>query len=87
MEGRPAFSDTIKYARTRIQEVYERRLHGPASIGSIFALKNFGWKDTVGYEGSFKVIYPAEWERLEAAAGVRALPKDGPPVAPAIDAG
>lgn len=39
------FSDTIKRAKTRIEEYYEGHLTEPNAAGSIFALKNFGWAD------------------------------------------
>lgn len=38
-------SDAIKIQKSRVEEVYERNLHGAKAVGSIFALKNFGWKD------------------------------------------
>jgi hypothetical protein len=44
-EKRPEFSNTLKKARSRIEEGYENRLHEHACTGAIFALKNFGWKD------------------------------------------
>ena len=39
------FSYIIKKSRLRIEEGYEKRLHGNSPAGSIFALKNFGWSD------------------------------------------
>ena len=44
-EGKPQFTLAIKKARLRIERVYEQNLHGTAPTGSIFALKNFGWRD------------------------------------------
>ena len=38
-------SYTIKRARLRVEESYEKRMHGNSNAGAIFALKNFGWKD------------------------------------------
>ncbi len=38
-------SDAIKIQKSRVEEVYERNLHAANAVGSIFALKNFGWKD------------------------------------------
>lgn len=43
--NRPEFSDSVKRAKMIIEAEYEENLHGTASTGSIFALKNFGWKD------------------------------------------
>ena len=39
------FSYTIKKARLRIEREYEEQLQVGAPTGSIFALKNFNWKD------------------------------------------
>lgn len=45
-EKNPAHSYTIKRARLAIEDCYEQRLHASNPTGAIFALKNFGWKDT-----------------------------------------
>lgn len=52
-EDKPDFMDTIKKARTRIEQEYEEQLQCGLGSGAIFALKNFGWKDehTVKNEG------------------------------------
>ena len=42
---RGEFSDSVKRAKMIVEEVYESNLHAGNSTGSIFALKNFGWKD------------------------------------------
>ncbi len=52
-EKRPEFSYTIKRARARIEEHYEKRLQGNNCTGSIFALKNFGWIDKQETEHTF----------------------------------
>lgn len=39
------FYYAIKRAKLRIEAYYEKHLTGPNVAGSIFALKNFGWKD------------------------------------------
>lgn len=39
------FSYTIKRARLRIENEYEKALHHQSPTGAIFALKNFGWTD------------------------------------------
>jgi hypothetical protein len=36
---------TIKTAKARIEEYYEQHLTDAKAAGSIFALKNFGWRD------------------------------------------
>jgi hypothetical protein len=40
------FSHTIKSARTKMEKVYEILLQDGLGAGAIFALKNFGWKDS-----------------------------------------
>lgn len=42
---RDGFSYPIKKALLRIEELYEQSLFGRNPTGSIFALKNFGWRD------------------------------------------
>lgn len=45
-EGERAdFSDTIKRAKVKIEQSYERRGIKRGNAFDIFALKNFGWKD------------------------------------------
>lgn len=46
-EKRPEFSHTIKTARTRIENDYEMQLRTQSAghAGTIFGLKNLGWKD------------------------------------------
>jgi len=46
MEKKPEFAHTIKTARTRIEQNYEELTQCGGGAGAIFALKNFGWKDT-----------------------------------------
>ncbi len=45
-EERADFFDTIKKAKTRVEHFAEKKLFSPHCTGAIFALKNFGWKDT-----------------------------------------
>ncbi len=40
------FSYPIKKALLRIEEIYEKSLFSKNPAGPIFALKNFGWRDT-----------------------------------------
>lgn len=42
---RPEFYDSVKRAKLIVECGYEQRLSGNCATGSIFALKNFGWKD------------------------------------------
>ena len=44
-EKRDEFSDTVKRAKLRIENAYEKRLIVRGNGGDIFALKQFGWKD------------------------------------------
>jgi len=46
IEKKENFSYTIKSARTRIEREYEEMIQTANPAGPIFALKNFGWKDT-----------------------------------------
>ena len=44
-EKRDEYFDTLKEAKDKIAESYERSLRNRGNAGDIFALKNFGWKD------------------------------------------
>lgn len=44
-EERDEFYDTIKRAKTVVENFAEKKLFGNNATGAIFALKNFGWKD------------------------------------------
>lgn len=54
---RDEFSDSVKRAKLLIESQYEENLHSNAAAGSIFALKNFGWKDKIeqAHSGSLEV--------------------------------
>lgn len=45
-EGRNEYANTVKRAKQMIELAYEKRLVKRGNSGDIFALKNFGWKDT-----------------------------------------
>ncbi len=45
-EEKDEFFATIKRAKQLVEIDYEENLHGNNSTGSIFALKNFNWKDS-----------------------------------------
>lgn len=49
-EERGEFSYTIKRARLFIESHYELRLYHSSPTGAIFALKNFGWKDSIEHD-------------------------------------
>lgn len=72
-EEKDEFIDTIKRAKLTVEFAYEKRLIKNGNAGSIFALKNFGWKDkseheyqggitinSVHYAGDDSVQLPAE---------------------------
>lgn len=42
---RPEFSYSVKRLLLFVENGYEQALHGNSVAGSIFALKNMGWKD------------------------------------------
>ncbi len=44
-EGKDEFSDTIKKAKEMVENSYEIDLKKSGRTGTIFALKNFNWKD------------------------------------------
>jgi len=46
------FSDSVKRIKLIVENAYEINLHGTTSTGSIFALKNMGWKDKQELEHS-----------------------------------
>jgi len=46
-EKREKYFDTIKEAKTKVENYAEIRLFGNNATGPIFALKNFGWVDKV----------------------------------------
>lgn len=50
-ENNDKFSDTVKRAKTKVQNYAERMLYlGKSAAGPIFALKNFGWSDKSEHE-------------------------------------
>ena len=57
-EKNSKFSYSIKRARLTIENFYETKLTGNNVAGSIFALKNFGWKDKqdIEHSGGVSVI-------------------------------
>lgn len=55
-ESRAEFSYAIKRARMKIESEYEKNLYNDRPIGSIFALKNMGWKDKHEIEETSKRV-------------------------------
>lgn len=56
------FSYTIKRALMMVENAYEQNLQSPNCTGSIFALKNMGWKDKQELEHSEKITDSGENE-------------------------
>jgi len=48
--GKDQYSDTIKKAKLKVENAYEKRLVRRGNGGDIFALKNFGWVDKSSQE-------------------------------------
>ena len=44
-ENKDEYSDTVKRAKLKIENAYEKRLIARGNGGDIFALKQFGWSD------------------------------------------
>jgi len=44
-EERKDYANTIKEAKTKVENFAEKKLYGHNVAGAIFALKNFGWRD------------------------------------------
>jgi hypothetical protein len=57
------FSHSIKTAMLIVENGYEKALRDNNATGSIFALKNMGWKDKTENETNMKItgIKPIEW--------------------------
>ena len=54
-ENKDEFFYTIKKAKTRIENSYEKSLRKNGRTGDIFALKNFGWQDKQEIDSSINV--------------------------------
>lgn len=48
---REEFSDVISEAKSRVEHDYELALRRNGKAGEIFALKNFGWRDSYQLQG------------------------------------
>jgi len=61
------YSYTIKKAKLRVENFYEKELLGDHTSGAIFALKNFGWADKTENKHEVKVsgIKPIEWVKTK----------------------
>ena len=54
-QNKDDFSYTIKKAKLRIENAYEKRLIQNGRSGDIFALKNFGWTDKQEIENNVSI--------------------------------
>jgi hypothetical protein len=66
-EERDEFYDTVKKAKQRVENFYEERLTLNAPAGSIFALKNFDWRDKIESEVSTPPGRPFETRNMSEA--------------------
>lgn len=66
-EEREGFSYTIKRARLFIEKEYEEQLSTGNTVGAIFALKNFGWKDKTEVENTGNLAITWKEERTYEA--------------------
>lgn len=64
-EERQEFSYVVKRARLRVEMSYEQRLQENACTGSIFALKNMGWKDKSEVDQNVTLV---NWEEIKTYA-------------------
>ena len=66
---RPEFVDTVKRAKLRVEQFAEEQLYLlKNATGAIFALKNFGWKDSQSRELTGKDGGPIETSNTTAVA-------------------
>lgn len=54
------FSYIIKRAKMKVETMYEENLSGTTPTGSIFALKNMGWKDKTEQDLSINAQIPIQ---------------------------
>ena len=54
-QNKDEFSNTIKKAKLKIENAYEKRLIQNGRSGDIFALKNFGWTDKQEIENNVSI--------------------------------
>lgn len=81
-ENREEYFDTIKRAKTIVENFAEIRLFGDASpTGAIFALKNFGWKDKSEVENTgdsnTRIVYIEAKEKEDIEAHINDIVEDG----------
>lgn len=62
------FSYIVKRAKMVIEQRYEEGLNSPACTGSIFALKNMGWKDKTEVDMNADITTNVDYSKLSDAA-------------------
>jgi hypothetical protein len=60
-EKREAYKHVVKKIKLHVEQEYERMLHSGKPVGGIFALKNFGWKDTETIDNHFSGTLTFKW--------------------------
>jgi len=68
-EDKAEYFDTIKKAKERVHNAYEKDLRRKGRSGDIFALKNFGWSDKQ------EVDLTNKGERFETSSEIKDLTK------------
>lgn len=69
---KPDFSDIINKARLRVEAEYENKLSTQTCTGSIFALKNMGWKDKTEVDQNVKAEFSLRDARKELISDIQA---------------
>ena len=72
-QKRDGFSDAVKKAKLRIENYYEEHLLVGKPTGPIFALKNFGWKDSQQHEHGGPNGGPIKVEEIDNGIIARTL--------------
>jgi len=72
-ENKDEFFDTIKAAKARVEEYWEKLLIGSNATGPIFNLKNnYGWKDQSQVDSNVNLGVDVSAEQAEQLIRVRA---------------
>lgn len=63
---RAEFSDTVKEAKEKVHNAYEKDLRRKGRSGDIFALKNFGWTDRQEIDTRYPEGITIKWQENES---------------------
>ena len=69
--GKQEFINTIKRAKTKIENAYELRLIDKGRSGDIFALKNFDWTDRQEVDNTVHIDKTATDELFESIENLK----------------